>query len=79
MKRDKKKLRIELETQDLSKVCSEAGTVNNEVRKLVEHYKHSCIGDIEEMKIEMLGMGGSDEDKEKKFKQAIKFVVNDKN
>ena len=53
--------------------------MNNEVRKLVEHYKHSCFGNIEDMKIEMLNMEGSDEDKEKLFKQAIQIFVNDKN
>ena len=53
--------------------------MNNEVMNLVEHYINSCIGDVEEMKTKMLGVGGLDEEKEKLFKQAIQFVVNDKN
>ena len=50
-----------------------------EVRRLIEHYRHSYIGDIEERRNEVMSMGGSDEDKEKLFKQAIQLVVNDKN
>ena len=66
----------ELETEALSKICFKAEAVNSEVKRLIENYIED--GDIEEMRNNMLSIGESDEDKEKLFKQAIQFVVNDK-
>ena len=43
-------------------------TLNSEVKRITEHYRHSYIGDIEEMRNDMLSMGESDEAKEKTIK-----------
>ena len=68
-------LGIELETEALSKLCSEA--VNEDVRKLIECYRKSCDGIIEEMKDEMMKLGELGGDKVNILKEAIMFVVND--
>ena len=66
----------QLEIETLSKICNEAGDVNDEVKKLIGCYVVNGV--VWEMKEDMQDVEKSEEENTKFLKQAIQFVNNNK-
>ena len=66
----------QLEIETLSKICNEAGDVNDEVKKLIGCYVVNGV--VWEMRDNMQEVGKSEEENTKLLKQAIQFVNNNK-
>merc|ERR1712228_1010849 len=66
----------QLEIETLSKICSEAEDMNDEVKKLIGCYVVNGV--VWEMKEDMQDVGKSKEEDTKFLKHAIQFVNNNK-